>query len=66
MGIDKAPRAPQSFALLINDNDGRNASAQAGRKGYLEWFGGIGGERKDPTLYGPVSPIDRSIRAEAP
>ena len=35
------------FALLVNDNDG------AGRKGWLEWFQGIG-FAKDPTQYGPL------------
>ena len=36
-----------SFSLLVNDNDG------TGRKGYIEWGGGIGGS-KDPTLFRSV------------
>ena len=46
---------PSSFALIINDNDGQKPSVQDGRKGYLEWFGGIGGtDGKRPEKYGPV------------
>jgi hypothetical protein len=39
---------PLHFALLVNDNDGN------GRKGWIEWFQGIG-FTKDPTLYAPVA-----------
>jgi hypothetical protein len=35
------------FALLVNDNDG------SGRKGWLEWFSGLGGT-KDPSKYGSL------------
>ncbi len=35
------------FSILVNNNDGK------GRAGYLEWGGGIGGD-KDPAMYGDV------------
>jgi hypothetical protein len=54
IGVTDAINGPDAFALLINDNDEVNSSAQGGRKGYLEWFGGIGGDKKDPSLYGPI------------
>ncbi|MFD0670687.1 LamG-like jellyroll fold domain-containing protein [Cohnella sp. GCM10027633] len=37
-----------SLSLLVNDNDG------AGREGWIEWGGGIGGT-KDSALFNPVS-----------
>jgi hypothetical protein len=39
---------PLRFALLVNDSDGK------GRKGWIEWFKGIG-DGKDPTRYAPVT-----------
>lgn len=39
------------FSLLINDNDGE------GRKGFLQWTGGIGG-RKNPTQFGALVLVD--------
>ncbi len=49
LGLDAKSLGSASlkFALLANDNDG------AGRKGWVEWFGGIGGE-KNPALYGAL------------
>ncbi|HEX2948533.1 MAG TPA: sugar-binding protein [Armatimonadota bacterium] len=40
-------KTPARFSLLVNDDDGQ------GRKGWLEWFSGIG-LSKDPTKYSPV------------
>jgi hypothetical protein len=38
---------PARFTLLVNDNDG------SGRKGWLEWFSGLGA-KKDLSEYGPL------------
>lgn len=48
-----------SFSLLVNDNDG------AGRKGYIEWGGGIGGTKdarlfRSIVLMGPLKDDDNS------
>ena len=52
IGATPRPGAVLRFALLVNDNDGK------GRKGWLEWFSGIGAS-KDPTAYGPLELLPR-------
>jgi hypothetical protein len=47
VGVEPKAEAALRFALLVNDNDGQ------GRKGWLEWFAGIG-LGKDPSQYGPL------------
>ncbi|HPD14834.1 MAG TPA: sugar-binding protein [Planctomycetota bacterium] len=47
LGVEPKAEAVLRFALLVNDNDG------AGRKGWAEWFQGIGFE-KAPAQYGPL------------
>ncbi|GGD51418.1 LamG-like jellyroll fold domain-containing protein [Paenibacillus nasutitermitis] len=50
---------PFSFSFLVNDNDG------AGRKGWIEWGGGIGGS-KDSGLFVPIrltGPVQRTLSA---
>jgi len=41
------PARAVRFSVLVNNNDGK------GRAGYLEWSGGIGGD-KDPAMYGDI------------
>ena len=47
LGVEPKADAVLRFSLLVNDNDG------AGRKGWVEWFQGIG-FGKDPAQYGPL------------
>jgi hypothetical protein len=47
LGISPKADSDLRFALLVNDNDG------AGRKGWVEWFQGIGFD-KAPAQYGPL------------
>jgi len=42
------PARAVRFSVLVNNNDGK------GRDGYLEWAGGIGGD-KDPAMYGDIT-----------
>jgi|GEM_PF-3221028 len=53
-----------NFSLLINDNDGPHNDGGNNRRGFIEWFSGIGGERKDPAQYGPVQPAGPLTQAE--
>jgi len=48
---------PHRLSLLINDNDARSDHHTGGRKGYLQWFDGIGFE-KDPKRYGPIRIVE--------
>jgi len=47
LGIEPKTEAVLRFALLVNDSDG------GGRKGWVEWFQGIGFD-KSPAQYGPL------------
>lgn len=52
------------MSLLINDNDQANSSYRGGRKGYLQWFDGIGNV-KDPRRYGPIRMLPAATHAGA-
>ncbi|HEX2950338.1 MAG TPA: sugar-binding protein [Armatimonadota bacterium] len=47
LGVNDPTAQPVRFALLCNDNDGQ------GRKGWMEWFEGIGNS-KNTSLYAPL------------
>ncbi len=51
------PGRPLRLSMVVNNNDG------AGRQGYLEWGGGIGGV-KDPSLYGKLLPERGASKSE--